>query len=248
MTNRNMHIWESNSDIAPQHTKAIAGKDYKGTSPDPQQIIKMLTKQFGPVGKGFGWNVLSEEFQPLGEGTLLHLVRIRFWWSSEGKTHEYESYGQTKAAYMAGKGDGRYLRTDEDAPKKSLTDAITKAASQLGFAANIYLGLYDSNKYVSGLEAKFAWLDEMERDSEFWDRVRDSLEPDATHLELASVAADQIWEKVSGYKTLKSLLAYFKNNKKRFEFIEIHNPDANADLMDKMGPLKSELEQKEGNN
>ena len=35
------------------------------------------------------------------------------------------------------------LRSDEDAPKKSLTDAIIKAASHLGIAANIFLGRWD---------------------------------------------------------------------------------------------------------
>ena len=39
--------------------------------------------------------------------------------------------------------------TDEEAPKKSLTDALSKAMSWLGFAADIHLGRWDDNKYVN---------------------------------------------------------------------------------------------------
>lgn len=225
MSNRNLSIWSANADIDPKHTKPISGKDYKGTSPDPHEIIRMMTKQFGPVGKGFGWNVLESDFQPLGEGVILHWVRINFWWTEDGSRHEFEAFGQTKAAYVAGKGDGRYVRTDEDAPKKSLTDAITKAAAQLGFAANIYLGLFDDNKYVEGLEAKFRWKEEHERDSAFWDRVYDALPEDPSPEAVAQTAASEIWEKVSGYKTADSVNKYLRTHKARFSFIEVHGPE-----------------------
>ncbi|MBN86088.1 MAG: hypothetical protein CL885_01045, partial [Dehalococcoidia bacterium] len=39
-------------------------------------------------------------------------------------------------------------RPDADAPKKALTDAITKGLSYLGFNADIFLGKFDDNKYV----------------------------------------------------------------------------------------------------
>lgn len=229
---QNLHIWNSNADIDPKHTKPISGKDYKGTSPDPQEIIRMLTKQFGPVGKGFGWTVLEQDYQPLGEGVVLHWVRIEFWWNDNGEHRTYEGFGQTKAAYMAGKADNRYIRTDEDAPKKSLTDAITKAASQLGFAANIYLGLFDDNRYVTGLEAKFRWQEVMENDSRFWDPVLDEVEPDSPDNEIARVAAKHIWSKVEEYKTEKSVNDYLKFNHERFKFVETHNPNVFTQLRD----------------
>jgi hypothetical protein len=37
--------------------------------------------------------------------------------------------------------------TDEEAPKKSLTDATTKALSMLGFGGDIFTGLYDDEDY-----------------------------------------------------------------------------------------------------
>ncbi len=37
---------------------------------------------------------------------------------------------------------------DDDAPKKSVTDALSKALSWLGFGAAVHMGMFDGNKYV----------------------------------------------------------------------------------------------------
>jgi hypothetical protein len=145
----NLVLWEAHEDIDPRFTKAITGKAYSGTSPSPQYVIKCLTDMFGPVGIGFGWRVLVEGFQPLGEKTL-HWCRIEFWHTARANT--FEAYGQTLAAYVTSKGG---FMVDEDAPKKSMTDAIIKAASQIGVAANIFLGRWDDQKYVAEVNAEY---------------------------------------------------------------------------------------------
>lgn len=149
MKSANLALWEKHEDIDPKFTKAITGRDYGGTSPNPQYVIKCLTDLFGPVGLGFGWRVVAEGFQPFGD-TSLHWCRIEFWHTDRANT--FEAYGQTKAAYVTSKGT---MRVDEDAPKKSLTDAIVKAASQIGVAANIFLGRWDDQKYVAEVNAEF---------------------------------------------------------------------------------------------
>lgn len=151
MSNNLAVLWERFADIDPKFTKPISGRDYGGTSPNPQYVIRCLTEMFGPAGKGFGWNVITEEFKELG-GTYLHWCRIRFWWKDEDGVHSVEEYGQTKAAYVTSKGT---MRVDEDAPKKSLTDAIIKGASHIGIAANIFLGRWDDQKYVAEVNKEF---------------------------------------------------------------------------------------------
>jgi len=37
-----------------------------------------------------------------------------------------------------------------------MTDALTKAFSHLGVSADVFLGLFDNNKYVSDMKEKFA--------------------------------------------------------------------------------------------
>lgn len=144
---KNLEIWEKYADIDPSFTKPITGKPYKGTSPNPHYIIRCLTEMFGPAGDGFGWEVVAEGFQPMGE-ELLHWCRIRFW---HGDGKGFDAYGQTKAVMKTRNG----FMSDEDAPKKSLTDAITKAAAQVGVASNIFLGRWDDSKYVAEVAQEY---------------------------------------------------------------------------------------------
>lgn len=144
----NLALWDMHSDIDPKHTKAITGKQYKGTSPSPQHVVWCLTDMFGPIGSGWGAHVVAEGFQPLGD-EVLHWCRVEFWHGNRGNT--FQTYGQTKALMKTKNG----LMSDEDAPKKSFTDALVKAASYVGVAANIFLGRWDDAKYVQELAKKF---------------------------------------------------------------------------------------------
>lgn len=156
----NLDIWHSLEKTDPTHVKEITGKAYRGNSPRPHWVIFKLTERFGPVGLGFGWEVLSDGYVdsiPHEDGTeKLHEVRIQFWWSEGGERCCVDSYGATKALYKAGTKNGQpgYWVSDEDAAKKSLTDAITKAASWLGVAADIFMGRWDDSKYVAELKAE----------------------------------------------------------------------------------------------
>ena len=145
----NLKYWEQFADIDPKFTKQITGKQYKGTSPNPQYVIRCLTEMFGPIGHGFGWHVVREDFTPIGE-EVLHWCRIWFW--TANKENGFEGYGQTKALMKTRNG----MMMDEDAPKKSMTDAAIKAASQLGVAANIFLGRWDDQKYVQTVAQEYA--------------------------------------------------------------------------------------------
>ncbi len=57
----NLELWKKYADIDPEFTKQIKGKAYKGTSPNPQYVVKCLTELFGPVGQGWGWRILAED-------------------------------------------------------------------------------------------------------------------------------------------------------------------------------------------
>ncbi len=46
-------------------------------------------------------------------------------------------------------------RYDDDAGKKAMTDALTKGLSHLGLSADVFLGLFEDNKYVAKVAAQF---------------------------------------------------------------------------------------------
>lgn len=184
----NLRHWERFADVDPKFTKPITGKDYSGTSPNPQYVIRCLTEIFGPVGEGFGWRVLADGFQPFGD-TSLHWCRIEFWHTDRANT--FEAYGQTKASYVTSTGKHR---VDEDAPKKSLTDAITKAASHIGIAANIFLGRWDDSKYVDAVRAEYR-AEEREQVNPFAARVPVALAAISKQADMSSLV--EYWKALS---------------------------------------------------
>lgn len=153
-TNDNLRIWNAEERTDPKFTKEITGKSYRGTSPNPTYIVKRLTAAFGPVGWGWGYRVLRFEEVVDGDAAV-NFAHIEFWYypfgradAAEQRRAVFEQVGATQLAYTTSKGK---RMVDEDARKKSLTDAITKAASHIGIAGDIFLGRYDDSKYVAEL-------------------------------------------------------------------------------------------------
>ena len=156
--NNNMSIWQQVCITDKDTTKPIEGKGFAGTSINPTSIYEKLTGLFGPCGIGWGYTVMDEYYREGhtdGENTtVLHVVKVGLWYEVEEKrSDQIEAYGQTYFCRKINKMDystKEYVQvweTDEECPKKSLTDAITKAASMLGVSADIYSGKWDGCKY-----------------------------------------------------------------------------------------------------
>ncbi|OIN53373.1 hypothetical protein [Pseudomonas costantinii] len=157
----NMQIWEKVCTTDTRYTKPAEVGGQKITSLNGTAMIMKATEVFGPVGIGFGWSVIEERFDEgaemvSGEGDkrlvlgreLNHTIKIRFWFELDGKRGEIEQYGCTRYLYKSKFG----TTTDGEAPKKSLTDAIKKSLSMLGFSADVFLGMFDDAEYVNQLK------------------------------------------------------------------------------------------------
>ena len=138
-TAANMRVWNAVCRTDPKHTKRV---NQRGgfTAIDAQYQIMEATRMFGPVGEG--WGYIVGEFQITGP---LIIVPVTLWHTTRDNT-----FGPILGCAEIG---GQ--RPDRDAPKKAITDAITKGLSQLGFNADVFLGLFDDNKYVAEMEAEF---------------------------------------------------------------------------------------------
>jgi hypothetical protein len=156
--NQNLRIWARNEATDTGATKAFSrGGGFKGTAINATYIVKRLTAEFGPAGLGWGVDVVADDLLTgapirsdkgdLVGNEIVHRIRVRFWWiDPETKAKcGFDQIGQTT---FVGRNKNGWF-TDEEAPKKSLTDALTKAASWLGFAGDIHLGLWDDSKYVA---------------------------------------------------------------------------------------------------
>lgn len=165
MTDKNMQIWNQVEKTDTRYTKDAKVGGQQITSLNGTAMIMKATEIFGPAGFGFGWDVVEERFDKgaeifVGEGEkraslgfeLNHTVKILFWAKIDGERGEFHQYGCTPYLYKSKYG----TTTDGEAPKKSLTDAIKKSLSMLGFSADVFLGMFDDREYVNQLNEELA--------------------------------------------------------------------------------------------
>ncbi|MBK5571305.1 hypothetical protein [Ensifer sp. SSB1] len=160
-TTETMGLWNSVFETDPAHTKDFSRSGgFKGTAINPLYLIKKATELWGPMGTTWGPEIVSEQIligapivvnnNVVGHESV-HCVQIKL--RHPGGT--VPAFGQTTFVGRNSKG----TFTDEEAPKKSLTDAIGKALSWLGFSADVHMGMYDDSKYVNDMRAKFGHSD-----------------------------------------------------------------------------------------
>jgi len=138
-----LKIWNALEKTNPLHTKKAPSKYGKTiTTIDAMHQIKNMTAAFGPVGKGWSYDVKYHYAEKL----IFAEVKIRYCLQGE-----WYSYGPVCS--VAPLGNNRGL--DDEAPKKAMTDALTKAFSHLGLNADIFLGKFDNNKYVQEVTEHF---------------------------------------------------------------------------------------------
>lgn len=149
---KNLAIWTQVMVTDEGAKKAIDGSNL--TSINHNYQIKRATALFGPIGFGWGYKVIKAEViegalisadKPAVGVTKVSSVHIEFWYMHEKQKCTFEHFGQTT---LVGKKSTGELYNDEDAHKKSLTDAIGKSLSMLGFSADIYGGETDNKTVI----------------------------------------------------------------------------------------------------
>ncbi|WP_350914614.1 hypothetical protein [Providencia huaxiensis] len=176
--NDNLSIWKRVQRTDARFTKPLEGMGFTGTSINSTYMFMRATEIFGPIGEGWGYEVIEEKFidgKPLlepvldernkqvatkflrdADGSLFceqnHSLKIKFWYTIEFETRgEFESYGATPYRYQTNYG----IKVDGEAIKKSLTDAIKKALSMLGFSSDVFMGMHDNPEYVASNKLEY---------------------------------------------------------------------------------------------
>lgn len=140
----NFRIWDQVKNTNPKYTKPFSkfgGKQL--TTIDPMYQIQVMTGLFGPVGSGWAYDVNYV----YTDKNVFAEVKVRY--KEKSNWFEYGPVSSVQALYKKNGG------LDDEAPKKAMTDAMTKAFSHLGISADVFLGLFDNNKYVEEMTKKF---------------------------------------------------------------------------------------------
>jgi hypothetical protein len=159
----NLRIWDEVKTTNPAFLKEYKGAGgFSGTAINGHHLIGRATEIFGPCGLGWGYDIVVDRFDQGGplatpEGmptvyAVMHTLRIDLWYMADGEKRIVTHYGHTP--YITANKFG--ITTDMEAPKKSLTDAIKKCLSMLGFGADVFLGMIDDIHYVEETKNAFA--------------------------------------------------------------------------------------------
>lgn len=192
----NISLWKGVMRTNPRYTKDMGDLGFGGTAINAEYMIMRATEKFGPVGIGWGWQILEDKMiegapltEKIFEGTkfvgkrtlrdadgslmfeLNHYIRIGLWYIKDGKKGIVENFGSTP--YRQTTKNGIYC--DSEVHKKSLTDAIKKCLSGLGFCADVWLGLYDDAAYKAESVIEFGLKDATDK-AEDSTRIREELD------------------------------------------------------------------------
>tara|TARA_Y100000590_G_scaffold459690_1_gene617400 strand:+ start:1185 stop:1919 length:735 start_codon:yes stop_codon:yes gene_type:complete len=140
---KNLDLWKKVEKTDPKHTRKVQTRG-GFTAIDAQYQLKVATEEFGPFGQG--WGVKDENIEKWEEVGLV-LYQATLWYTNGSLKGEFP----INASIQYKVGD----RLDSDFAKKVTTDALTKGLSKLGFNADVFLGMFDDNKYVAEMQKQF---------------------------------------------------------------------------------------------
>jgi uncharacterized short protein YbdD (DUF466 family) len=93
---------------------------------------------------GWGWGVKDETFNFI-EGMVIYQAILFYHYGSDGDTTKQNEIPLHSS-----------MQVKPDCVKSVATDALTKGLSKLGFNADVFLGMFDNQKYVDNLKKKYA--------------------------------------------------------------------------------------------
>lgn len=135
----NTALWDTVFPTDPKHTKTfkrVGG--FSGTAIKPLYLIHKATELWGPMGERWG----AETAEHIISGNTV-FIKCRLWYP-----------GQLSKAWVEHWGGDVLVKGEKNIPndeafKMAFTDAVGKCLVQLGFSADVHLGLFDDSKYVA---------------------------------------------------------------------------------------------------
>ena len=141
----NMKIYNELSTTPEEAKRKIKAGRLKGfTDINPMWRIKMLTKNFGPCGHGWKYEIVNKYILDGANNEKKAFVDINLFVKIDGEWSDAIP-GTGGASFVSKEQNGLY--TDDECFKKALTDAIGVAGKALGLSADIYFSA-DNTKYT----------------------------------------------------------------------------------------------------
>ena len=153
------YIWDQVKKTDPRFTKKVNKGFGEITTIDPMSQIMKMTEVFGPIGEGWNYKVNYNYHGTDNNQTAIVTAEVsvahkKFCTTEDNvNMYEWDYYGPVCSVQKLYRKTGAL---DDEAPKKAMTDAMTKAFSHLGLSADVFLGMHDNSKYVENLKKEIA--------------------------------------------------------------------------------------------
>jgi len=139
----NLEFWNKVENTNPKYVKRVSIGTRTFTAIDAQYQRKNATEQWGMYGKTWGIkNIRYEYIREIGSDGIAEKINevaisgVFFYPDGEFEISSDMPY-RTSKGFLVG-----------DCRKKLLTDITTKGLSFLGFNADVFMGVFDGNKYT----------------------------------------------------------------------------------------------------
>ena len=142
----NLELWNKVEKTNPNYTKKAKVGGMSITAIAPQYQIMMVTEQFGPYGKAWGFKNIELDYSLVKDYDMVVFKGTFFF--PEG---EFQIINSSKLYINNAK-----TMLDDNFAKKIETDTLTKAISKLGFNADIFMGKFDDVRYLQEVTKEFA--------------------------------------------------------------------------------------------
>lgn len=189
----NLKIYNQLKTPPKEALKPIKAGRLKGkTDISPQWRIQALTEQFGMCGVGWKYVISKQWAEPADNGQMFAFMNIDLYVKVDGEWSEpIPGTGGTLLIVSESKG----MYSDDEAYKKSLTDALGVAMKSLGMGADVYMGLMDGGG-VDNDNSKY----------------QGENQPNQTNFEIREITRPEVEKEWNG-KIYKGNIVYIKDTK-----------------------------------
>lgn len=158
LDNKNLAYWNEFFRTDPGYTKDFTrGGGFKGTAITPMLAAFRLTGMFGPMGEGWGIDIMEHKLvtakitEDVSELLIFQLIGLWYINKDGKRCVAGPQWGGDKVTVAQSKG----IKSDDEAFKKAATDGFMKCASYLGIGADVHSGMFDDVKYFTENQSEF---------------------------------------------------------------------------------------------
>lgn len=145
-TSPNLGYYEELRAVPKEAQKSFNNGRFSGTDINPMWRIKQMTETFGPVGKGWYYEIAARELVTASDGiTSCAFVAVNLYVKYDNEWSK-PIYGEGGNTFTTRTKSG-YIQVSDEAYKMALTDALSNATKQLGLGADIWYSR-DVTKYT----------------------------------------------------------------------------------------------------